>query len=155
MEFPTTETVDKWDDASLFAAAGFRAAEREGLHGFDALNEVERVLCCLFLLENEVNNGGFGQWLFNCHPRVIGHTAWACETIGAKSTAPLIKVVLDPLAGPLSFPDIDLWRDYLESLSNERHNHFEEYIRPFIEAEPELLACSYRFARQHWADVRV
>jgi hypothetical protein len=154
MELPTPNTVDAWHDANLFAAAGFHAATREARTGFESLNEAERVLCCLFLLDNEVNNGGFGQWLFNPHPSVLGHTAWACERVGANSTARLVNEVLSPLEHPSSFTDTDAWRDYLHGLSEQLHARFEGYSHPFVGVEPELPKCSYRFARQHWAEVR-
>ncbi len=154
MEVPTPETVDAWDDASLFAATGSGAASRAQRSGFDSLNEAERVLCCAFELDNEVNNGGFGQWLFNCDPRMIGHTGWACQRIGADSTVRLIEAVLAPLQNPLTFKDIDAWRDYLGGLPEEKHDAFEAHSTPFASVEPELLARSYDFARHRWADVR-
>jgi hypothetical protein len=151
MDYPTPETVAAWDDASLFATVGYHAATRASTYGFDSLNETERVLCCLSELVGEVFNGGFGQWLFNADPQVIGHTAWACQTVDAQSTARLVNEVLGPLQNPLTADD---WWGYLHSLPDEEHQRFETYTGPFTEVEQDLHRCAYRYARERWADLR-
>ena len=151
MDYPTPETVAAWDDANLFAAAGYHAATRASTKGFKTLNEAERVLCCLSELVGEVFNGGFGQWLFNAHPQVIGHTAWACQSVGAESTGRLVNEVVGPLENPLKTDD---WWGYLHSLPNEEHQRFETYTGPFAEVVQDLHRCAYRYARQRWADIR-
>jgi Domain of unknown function (DUF4375) len=153
MELPTAQTVDEWDDASLFAACGYRATERARVRGIASLNEAERVLCYLFLLDNEVNNGGFGQWLFNCHPHALGLTAWACQRVGANAAGRLVDEVLAPVDNPSQFADIDTWREYLDALPEALHGRFEDYTSEFVQAEPELLNCAYRFARARWSEV--
>lgn len=154
MGYPTTKDVAEWDDASLFAATGLRAATRAGRFGFGSLNEVERVLCCVFELVGEVSNGGFGQWLFNLHPQVIGHTPKACANVGAASAATLVNEVLRPLRCPLSFVAIDPWRDYLGTLPVRQHQQFEDFAAPFAQVEKDLHRCVYAYARRSWPEVR-
>jgi hypothetical protein len=154
MNYPTSENVANWDDASLFAVTGSEAALRAIRSGFDSLNETERVLCCLFELIGQVFNGGFGQWLFNLHPHVIGHTADASAAVGATLSASLVNEVLRPLRNPLSFTAIDTWRDYLDTLSEEQHERFEGYSASFAEIEKDLHRCVYEYTRLRWAEVR-
>jgi hypothetical protein len=154
MEHPTVETVNEWDDGSLFATLGYVSVMRSMHHGFDSLNGPERILCCLFLLENEVMNGGFGQWLANCHPQVIGYSVQACEDAGADLAARLVREVLEPLDNSLSFAGSEPWLDYLHGLPEGHHNRFETYIHPFVEIEPDLLKHAYQFGRSHWPEVR-
>jgi hypothetical protein len=86
VEYPTPETIAEWDDASLFAAAGGESALRYQQEGFESLNDTERSLCCLYLLEAEVNNCGFGQWAWNSGPAAAAETPRVLQAIGATQT---------------------------------------------------------------------
>lgn len=154
MNVPTPETITDWDDASLFTVLGCSAATRASHSGFISLNESERVLCCVYDLVSEVNNGGFGQWLFHCNPEVIAHTGWACQRISAYLMYQLIEVVLGQLDHPMTSMSINAWHNYLHELPQEKHVAFETYSTPYASAECELLDRSYEFARQYWFDVR-
>lgn len=151
MDYPTPQNIAEWDDASLFATTGYYAATRASAEGFGSLNEPERILYCLFELVGNVFNGGFGHWLSNADPQVIGHTAWACEAVGAESASLLVTEVLAPLRNPLT---TDEWWDYWFSLSDEQHMRLEAYTTPFEEVQQELHRCAYRYARERWAEVR-
>src|SRR5262245_60775991 len=116
MRFPTAQTVNDWDDASLFSVCGYHAVLRENAEGFDSLNETERVLCCLFLFDNEVNNGGCGQWLCQCNPKVLAETAAACNKVGAETAALLVEEILRPLNSPRGFSNMKSWEAYMSAL---------------------------------------
>ncbi len=151
MECPTHETISNWDDASLFASAGYHAATRFHKSGFESLNETERIIYCLSMLLNEVYNGGFGQWLYHAEPQVICSTASACQKVGAESASQLVNDVLRPLQNPLNTDD---WFEYVQSMTDEEHQRIEEYSRLFASVEQELHRCAYRYIRERWANLR-
>jgi hypothetical protein len=95
--FPTPDTVSDWDDPSLFVATGCESALRYYRDGFESLNDAERSLCCLYLLEADVNNGGFGQWIDDLCPQTAAATPRILREIGATEMALFIAEALLPL----------------------------------------------------------
>lgn len=154
VDYPTPDDVDRWDDASLNAAAGCEAALRYGKLGWDALNDAERVLCCCFLLESEVNNGGFGQWIWNVCPQSAAETPRALRAIGAEEMAAFVGQVLSEYGDPAQFRSRDEWLDYYQSRPDEVHEHLETLTRPYQELEGAFLRAAYAFARTNWHRVR-
>jgi hypothetical protein len=152
VELPTRQTIDEWDDASLFAVCGYHAVAR-ARQSFSTLNESERILSCLWLLDNQVNNGGVGQWLSECPPQVLGQTVWACERVGAEGAARLVGEIMALVDDPGHFTD-DEWAEYVQSLPEALHDRFENCMSAFVRIEPELLQCAYAFARARWSEVR-
>ncbi|MCA9073422.1 MAG: DUF4375 domain-containing protein [Planctomycetaceae bacterium] len=81
--FPTADTIARWDDQGLYVATGCESALRYHSDGFETLNETERSLSCLYLLESEVNDGGFGQWIDGLCPQSAAATPHVLRRIGA------------------------------------------------------------------------
>ncbi len=154
MDYPTPETVDQWDDASVFAAAGFHAVSRYDELGFEALSEIERVLCCLFLFDNEANNGGFGQWLWGVCPRALAGTPAALQTVGAAEMARFVQSVLGQFDDMSSFQSLEDWQPHFESLPDDLHRDLEMLSVRFLELETRFLDSAYAYAREHWQEVR-
>jgi hypothetical protein len=152
--YPTSADVDEWDFPSLFVATGGRALERAHLHGFDSLNDAERILGCLFQFDGDVNNGGFGLWLGNNDPKCLRATAPALHAIGATAMASFIEVIQSKLQALAHIDSEDEWQQYFEQLPDEYHEEIELLTRPFLELEPAFLDSAYSFARMYWAQVR-
>ena len=154
VDYPTADDVTQWDDASLFAAAGSKAAVRYHRDGFEPLNDTERALCCLYLLEAEVNNGGFGQWIWNICPQAAAATPQVLEQIGATEMAAFVRQVLLALGDLTRLRSHEQWLDHYQSRPDEVHEHLETLTRPFLELEDRFLERAYDFARAHWQGVR-
>ena len=154
MEYPTPETVDDWDDASLLSVVGLEATERQQRHGIESLNDSERVLCCLGDFEGDVNNGGFGMWLADRRPSVLLATVAALDTIGATDMASFVRSVLAKLGDIGKFATLDDWQAHFESLPDEYHEGLETLSGRYVELEAAYLALAYRYARGHWHQVR-
>lgn len=147
MDYPTPDTVAEWDDASLFAAAGCQSALRYHEGGFETLNVAERSLCCLYLLEAEVNNGGFGQWIWNLCPRAAAETPLVLQAIGATEMASFVANTLQQFGNLTRFRSKDEWLDHYLSCPEDVHEHLETLTRPFLE-------LAYAYTRANWQSVR-
>jgi len=154
VDYPTPETIAQWDDASLFAWAGCESALRYGRDGFESLNDVERSLCCLYLLEAEVNNGGFGQWIWNVCPKSAAATPRVLQAIGATEMASFVANTLFTFGDPTRFQSQEEWLNYYQSCPDEVHEHLETLTRPFLALEDPFLQLAYAYTRAHWEQVR-
>lgn len=75
---------------------------REEEHGYAGLTDAERVFLCVWSLEAEVNNGGFGQYFDNSAGDHAADTPQALRRLGADEMAGLVERALAPFgaAGP-------------------------------------------------------
>lgn len=152
--YPTPETAEDWDDASLFAAVGCASTLRHLSDGFEGLNDAERSLCCLYLLEAEVNNGGFGQWIDSLCPHSAAETPRVLQKIGAPEMASFVAEALQPMGDSTRFQSKEEWMEHYLSLPDEVHEHLETLTRPFLELEDHFLKQAYAYARANWEAVR-
>ena len=152
--YPTADTVADWDDASLFSAAGSAAALRYHEGGFETLNEAERALSCLYLLEAEVNNGGFGQWIWSVCPTVAAETPVVLHKIGASEMAEFVTRVLLPFGELTRFKSQDEWYEHYLSCADDFPVPLETLTPPFLELEDRFLELAYKYTRAHWVSVR-
>jgi hypothetical protein len=151
---PTPGTISRWDDQSLFAALGCESALRYHRDGFESLNEAERSLCCFYLLESDVNNGGFGQWIDSLCPRSAAETPRILREIGAMEMATLVTAALQQLGDATGMRSRDEWGKHYLSMPDNVHEHWETLSPQFLQLEGRFLELAYRYARDHWKDVR-
>ncbi len=152
--YPTVETVDGWDDASLCSVVGFKAASRAKYEGFKSLNKAERILSSIVLFQGDVNNGGFGMWLDGLRPDGLSSIVPALETVGASEMVSLVRSTLAEFGDLERFTSQDEWQLYLETLPDTFHNGLELLSSRYVEAENEMLEGAYQYARHHWQQVR-
>jgi hypothetical protein len=153
--FPTADTISEWDDPSLFVATGCEAAIRYHRDGFQSLNQVERTLCCLYLLESEVNNGGFGQWICCLCPQAAAESPGIVLEIGATQLAALLTDALQHLGDTTRIRSKDEWVEHYLSMPDQVHEQWESLTHEFLKLEDRFLQLAHRYARDHWRDVRV
>ena len=112
---------------------------REATVGFGALTEPEKVVFCLDKLEQEVNNGGFAQYLRNSSGDNAVETPAALRTLGAPQVASIVERAL------ALFPDHRPPRDrgqreeQMDSWGSEQQDALAELDQAFL-AYPEPLA---------------
>jgi hypothetical protein len=152
--FPTPGTIAGWDDQGLFVATGCESALRCHRDGFETLNDAERSLYCLYLLEAEVNNGGFGQWIYSLCPRSAAKTPRILSEIGATQMATFVSDVLQPLGDTTGIRSKAEWVEHYHSMPDNVHDHWETLSQPFLQLEDRFLEGAYQYARDHWQDVR-
>ncbi|WP_444946908.1 DUF4375 domain-containing protein [Microbulbifer sp. VTAC004] len=59
--------------------------------GSESLNEHELVMVCVWMLEAEVNNGGFNQFFWNSAGDISIETVASLHKIGASKTASIVE----------------------------------------------------------------
>jgi len=154
VKYPSPDNVDQWDDASLFAAAASESALRYDREGFEALNDIETSLCCLYLLEAEVNNGGFGQWINTLCPGSATETPRVLQEIGATDMAAFVAEALLPMGDLTRFRSKEEWIDHYLSLPDEVQEHLETLTELYLELENRFMELVYAFTRDNWQLVR-
>jgi hypothetical protein len=152
--FPTPGTISGWDDQGLFVATGCESALRYHRDGFETLNDAERSLCCLYLLEAEVNNGGFGQWIYSLCPHAAAETPRILREIGATQMAAFVTDALQPLGDTTGIRSKDEWVEHYHSMPDNVHDHWETLSQQFLQLENRFLEGAHHYARDHWKDVR-
>jgi len=152
--FPTAETIAEWDNQGLYSATGCESALRYHRDGFATLNEAERSLCCLYLLESDVNNGGLGQWIYSLCPQSAADTPRILHEIGATEMASFVAKALVPLGDTSGICSKDEWVEHYLSMPDNVHEHWEAITVQFQQLEDRFLELAYNYARDHWSDVR-
>ncbi len=153
--YPTPDSVEDWDDASLFAAVGCASGLRYHEDGFESLNDVERALCCLYMLEADVNNGGFGQWIHHLCPQSAAETPRVLREIGATEMASFVADALESLGEVTRLQTKEEWAEhYLFGLPDEVHEGLEKLTPRFLELEDHFLELAYAYTRANWQRVR-
>lgn len=111
---------------------------------FERLSPQQKVGLLIYVLEAQVNNGGFHQFFFNSSGYYTRETIDALERIGADITATLLKRAV-AIAYPSGFPDDP-------NLHDQRLDDFEEISGPldeldtrFYEYEDDLIALMNAF----------
>lgn len=115
---------------------------------------MERSLCCLYLLEAQVNNGGFGQWIWNLCPQAAAETPLVLQAIGAHDMASFVASSLRKFGYSTRTGSIDEWLSHYESCPDEVHEHLETLTRPFLDLEDSFLKLAYAYTRANWERVR-
>ena len=93
-------------------------------HGYEALSPEEMVGVGVWLLEAEVNNGGFDQYYFNSAGELAIPTVTALRTIGAERTACLLAAANSEF--PNSLPPVD------RTMRQKKLDEIREVVRFYV-----------------------
>lgn len=116
-------------------------------HGVAALSAKEIVGVGVWLLEAEVNNGGFDQYYFNSAGELAVPTIEALRTIGAHCTASLLTAANAEFPNAVPSIDRNLRQEQLDAIrSTARFNALEEAFYQGTENLTTLLALYLRKA---------
>jgi hypothetical protein len=148
--------LQAFDDASFVVAmVEERVRPRYNANGLLLLNHTERVLLAVFDLDNEVCNGGFGQWLFHVPSDLLAITSVCLQDIGAGNVDAIVRRVLAEFGD--EGPAADYWEreQQIFAMPERAEQVFQESDREFAEAEQGMLRHLYAFARWHLSEVRL
>jgi hypothetical protein len=126
------DTIDPWITKYLMQGAG-------------ALSPLEMIGVGVWMLEAEVNNGGFHQYYFNSSGELAIATVTALTSIGAPRTASLLMAANAEFPG--SLPPVDRERRQREldaMVDTVRFNALEEAFYQGDEDLTALLAMHFR-----------
>jgi hypothetical protein len=94
--------VEKKEQA-LFATWE-RICARQGDAFLEGLDHGERVFAVIWMLEAELNNGGFSQWMYNSYGDHAELTVAALREIGAEQAATICERFVAMLPAASRFP---------------------------------------------------
>ena len=114
-----------------------------------ALSHEEQVFFTTQLLEMEVNNGGFWQYLYNTDEEIFINTVSAFKEIGADKTAEICQNAFS--AFEIHLPEDRAERiDFLEIFGMENcYEVLSEYDDAFCAYEEDLCALNYSYVQAH------
>nr|WP_315494720.1 DMP19 family protein [uncultured Rhodoferax sp.] len=131
------ERIDPWIDKYIAA-------------GPSALDALEAVGVGVWMLETEVNNGGFYQYYFNSAGNLALQTVETLKAIGASNTASLLSAANAEFPGAL--PPVDR-TERQEALDQIREAaRFASLEEEFYRDEERLLARLASYLRLHTGD---
>lgn len=133
----------------LLIALFTRVSEKCG-YGADmgGLSGSERIFYITQSCEQEINNGGFSQYLFNSSGGLAGELAQAYREIGAVKTAAICGRALEALGGALPTDEAGR-RALLDALPDDAGRCLEECTGAFLRYEEDLNALSHAYVRRH------
>ncbi len=117
--------------------------------GFAYLSEHEKVLFCVWMLETEVNNGGFNQFYWNSAGDFSIETVESLNKIGAVETSSIVQAANDNFgeAGP---PKERINRqEVLEELEDKGALKLDSLDEEFYSYPDDLTELMYQYASAH------
>ena len=111
---------------------------REVSCGYASLSSAERVFYCVWMLEAEVNNGGFEQFFGNTAGDIAEDVPAALRAIGAGHTAVLVEQA-NAVFGPAGPPaDWDAREDLIAEFDDATRERLDELDQAFYEYRDNL-----------------
>ncbi len=115
--------------------------------GFGCLNDIELVLLSVWMLEVEVNNGGFNQFYWNSAGDVANQVVHSLQKIGAPKTAEIVSDA-NRLFGEAGPPlDRQERQSKLEEIAVNLVEEFESLDLRFYEYPHNLEELMYQYAK--------
>lgn len=115
-----------------------------------ALSEAERVFVCIWQLEAEVNNGGFGQYYTNSAGDLAAEAPGALDAIGARRTAGIVRAA-NAILPTDALRDRGAREDAIAALSKDA---FEDLDNRFLAYEDNLSSLLFAFVQAHRSEIR-
>jgi len=109
------------------------------------MSDIDRVPFAIFWLLDEVNNGGFHQYLYNGTGAIAENTLVQLEKIGAIKAAELLKEVLSFFPSSKPSSDVTIRRQQLEAFTDEQQERLSELDDLFFALEEDLNALAVKY----------
>ena len=155
MTGPSNSELANWDDASLVVGLVDRIRPRYDENGLGALNNAERVLLAVFDLDNEVCNGGFGQWMDHVPGDLASATPACLEEIGDSEVAELARRVLAEFGDVGPSPEYWERMDQIASLPDSADETIRQCDVAFGNLEQAMHKRLCVYARSHLTEIRL
>lgn len=119
------------------------------------LNPSQKLFEMVYLLEADVNNGGFNQYFFNSSGRDAPEVVSALRTIRANRCAAIVEKALKTVeAGDLNWKDDPARKEFIASLSDEKNDQLEDINIEFWAYPDDLSDLLAAFVRTHSGDFK-
>ena len=113
--------------------------------GKEALSEKQRWLLAVWLLDAEVNNGGFDQYFWNGSGDFTGEAIRGLSEFGARETASIVSAAAAEFPGPTPPENTGERRTLLDKIQNSPGARFETLDQQFYDCEEDLFQLSAAF----------
>ena len=130
------QTIDPWLDKYINA-------------GPDSLAPIELLAVGVWMLEAEVNNGGFDQYYFNSAGDMAIRTVDSLKSIGATNTASLLAAANAEFQNSAPPTDRTLRQDLLEEMRDRVS--FSPLEQEFFQDQERLMSRLANHLRTHFA----
>jgi len=119
--------------------------------GYQSLADSEKALLCVYMLNGEVNNGGFDQFYFNSSGDIAWDTPRALEAMGAMKTANLARQANAMFGdeGP-SADRAKRWKQ-MDALPEAAKKRWDELDTEFFRDEEHLYELLRQYVQTHRA----
>lgn len=148
----TIKKIEKIEDINECIIALYEHINKKCRYGekIDELSKEERVFFITQMVETEVNNGGFIQFIENSSGAFAYEIVDSFLTIGAEKTAVICQNVLDVLGSDMPKDPLKQ-EDWLLSHVNETSKAvFAECTEMFYRYDDDLNALNYAYVKKHW-----
>ncbi|WP_445365041.1 DMP19 family protein [Microbulbifer sp. ANSA001] len=117
--------------------------------GSESLNEHELVMVCVWMLEAEVNNGGFNQFFWNSAGDISIETVASLHKIGASKTASIVEAA-NANFGEMGPPkDREVRQQELEALEESGVLKLDSLDSDFYKYPNDLEELMYAYAKNN------
>jgi hypothetical protein len=120
--------------------------------GFDGLTDPERVFYCVWILEGQVNNGGFDQFFFNSSGNYSTETVDALEKIGAAKTAGIVRRANSVFKNGQPSKNWTARQEELLAMPESVTQILTQLDKEFYKYEEDLSKLLYEFVTKHRAE---
>lgn len=105
----------------------------------------------IWILENEVCNGGFYQYAYNSSGEGVPYVAGALKAIGADYTLSLLQRALD-IIGPVPWDDETQRQGAIEALDEKARDQLDELDQLFYANTDDISALLFNYVVSHLKD---
>jgi hypothetical protein len=124
-------------------------AKSKNTENLELLNEYEKYVIFINMLDAQVNNGGFDQYFFNSSGENAHETLIALEKINAPKTAKLLTDAISVFP-KLPIPkDTNVRRKLMDNLSDKISNTWDELDNQFYKSQEHIGGLVINYVREN------
>ena len=142
------QVLGQGNDNEILIAVSEGVQRKINASGIDGLTQAERVFHYVYLLEAEVNNGGFDQYFFNSAGNHTQEVIGALEEIGANYTAQLVRDAIGVFPGGTAPRDRNQRQEILLEMGQAESELLNQVDSKFYEYRDDLSALMIAFVKQ-------
>jgi hypothetical protein len=113
--------------------------------GSDSLSELETTILSVWLLEADINNGGFNQYFWNSSGDFANQVVSSLHKIGAEETAYIVKAALANFPNSTPPTNRDERQNILEILDESGALKLDSLDTEFYECPCDLTELMYQY----------
>ena len=118
-------------------------------NNFDAVTKPQKYIYLNRWFENQINNGGFGQYFFNSNSDVIHQTVDSLRIIGANTTADMLQKAIDQLPNKTIPDTYDERMNVFEQIGKTEREMWNELDKKFYEYPDDLCTLNFEYIKQN------